>query len=122
MQASSRLARQQAALGPHAGRLLSELLTAIETRQHATVIILAAAVLDVVLREPAGPAAEADGIDIAAARDNSESYWLRERRNGLVHYEGGRGGMMGEADDPLPVDADRAAHALADALDMLIRG
>ena len=67
-------------------------------------------------RQPA-----ADGIDLAAARDNPESYWLRERRNGIVHYEGGRGGLMGEADDPLNADAVRAAEALADALEMLIR-
>ena len=92
MQASARLSHQLDDLGPHAARLLAELLAAVDARQHATVIILAAAVLDVVLREPAGPAGYADGIDLAAARDNAESYWLRERRNGIVHYEGGRGG------------------------------
>jgi hypothetical protein len=101
---------------------MGEMLAAIEMRQHATVIILGAAVLDVVLREPSGPAADADGIDIAAARDNEESFWLRERRNGIVHYEGGRSGLMGEMDDPLMLDAERATHALADALDLLIRG
>lgn len=122
MQASTRLRHHHPVLGPHAGRLLSEMLVAMENRQHATVVVLAAAVLDVMLREPSGPAHDADGIDIAAARDHAESFWLRERRNGIVHYEGGRGGMMGEADDPLLTDADRAAHALADALDLLIRG
>ena len=122
MQASARLSHQLDDLGPHAARLLAELLAAVDARQHATVIILAAAVLDVVLREPAGPAGYADGIDLAAARDNAESYWLRERRNGIVHYEGGRGGLMGEADDPLAGDATRAALALADALEMIIRG
>ena len=121
MQAAARLSRMEGALGPHAGRLLAELLVALQSRQPATVVILAAAVLDVALREPSGPAAAADGIDLAAARDNPESYWLRERRNGIVHYEGGRGGLMGEADDPLNADAVRAAEALADALDMLIR-
>ena len=127
MQAAGRLARLWPHLGPHAGRLLGELLAAFESqqgesRQAATVIILAAAVLDVALREPSGPVGYADGIDIAAARDNPESFWLRERRNGIVHYEGGRGGLMGEAEDLLTRDMERAAQALADALDMLIRG
>lgn len=125
MQAASRLAGFQDDLGPHGRRLLSEMLAAMAARHPATVIILAAAVLDVSLREPSGPAGYADGIDLAAARDNPESYWLRERRNGIVHYEGGRGGLMGEADaggnDPLARDAARAADALADALNILIR-
>ena len=48
-------------LGTHAARLCDELIHAAQTRQHASVIILAAAVLDVALREPTGPAGDADG-------------------------------------------------------------
>lgn len=108
-------------LGTHAARLCLELIAAAETRQHASVIILAAAVLDVALREPTGPAGDADGAAIAEARDGREAYWLRERRNGIVHYEGGRGGFMGNADDPaiLEQDADRAIAALTEALAIL---
>ena len=57
MQAATRLSRMEGALGPHAGRLLAELLVALQSRQPATAVILAAAVLDVALREPSGPAA-----------------------------------------------------------------
>ena len=105
-------------LGPHANRLGQELLVAATEGQSATVIILAAAVLDVALREPSGPAGTADGISIAEARDGREAFWLRERRNGIVHYEGGRGGLMGEDDDNtiLAQDARRALDALTEAL------
>ena len=105
-------------LGTHAARLCDELIHAAQTRQHASVIILAAAVLDVALREPTGPAGEADGVAIAEARDSREAYWLRDRRNGIIHFEGGRGGFMGQADDAdiLAEDADRAIAALTEAL------
>lgn len=122
----SRLIRYQPELGPHASVLLGELQLAASQGAHATVIILAAVVLDVVLHEPTGLAAGADGMDIAAARDSREAYWLRQRRNGLVHYQSGQTGMMGEntgigGRDSLAQDARRALAALADALDMLIR-
>ena len=108
-------------LGTHAALLCDELIHAAQTRQHATVIILAAAVLDVTLREPTGPAGDADGAAIAEARDSREAYWLRDRRNGIVHFEGGRGGFMGQADDAaiLAEDADRAIAALTETLAIL---
>ena len=120
--AAERLERQLGALGPHAGRLLREALAATRSGNHATVIVLAAAVLDVALREPAGAHAAADGPVLAAARDSRDAFWLRERRNGIVHYEGGRGGLMGEADDALGDDADRALAVLAEALEALRGG
>ena len=39
----------------------------------ATVIILAAAIMDVMLREPSGYPASADGVDIAEARDSRDA-------------------------------------------------
>jgi hypothetical protein len=108
-------------LGPHARRLGEELLSVAADGQSATVIILAAAILDVALREPSGPAGTADGMSVAAARDGREAFWLRERRNGIVHYEGGRGGLMGEDNDNaiLAQDARRALDALTEALVIL---
>lgn len=105
-------------LGPHANRLGQELLVAAAEGLSTTVIILAAAVLDVALREPSGPAGAADGMSMAEARDGREAFWLRERRNGIVHYEGGRGGLMGADDDNviLAKDARRALDALTEAL------
>jgi hypothetical protein len=60
-------------------------------------------------------------MSVAAARDGREAFWLRERRNGIVHYEGGRGGLMGEDDDNaiLAQDARRALDALTEALVIL---
>jgi len=107
-------------LGPHAGRLMGEMLAAQRTGLDATVIILAVAVLDVALREPSGYPAGADGIDLAAARDSRDAFWLRERRNGIVHFEGGRGGLMGTEDASLKHDAVRAMKVLADSLDLLM--
>ncbi|MDA0909239.1 MAG: hypothetical protein O2938_07015 [Proteobacteria bacterium] len=105
-------------LGPHANRLGQELLVAAAEGLSTTVIVLAAAVLDVALREPSGPAGTADGMSMAEARDGREAFWLRERRNGIVHYEGGRGGLMGADDDNviLAKDARRALDALTEAL------
>jgi hypothetical protein len=105
-------------LGPHANRLGQELLVAAAEGLSTTVIVLAAAVLDVALREPSGPAGTADGMSMAEARDGREAFWLRERRNGIVHYEGGRGGLMGADDDNLILakDARRALDALTEAL------
>lgn len=105
-------------LGPHANRLGQELLVAAAEGLSTTVIVLAAAVLDVALREPSGPAGTADGMNMAEARDGREAFWLRERRNGIVHYEGGRGGLMGADDDNviLAKDARRALDALTEAL------
>jgi len=107
-------------LGPHAGRLMGEMLAARRHGLDASVIILAAAVLDVALREPAGYPAGADGIDLAAARDSRDAFWLRERRNGIVHFEGGRGGLMGDDDAELKRDAGRALTVLAEAIDLLM--
>jgi hypothetical protein len=117
-----KLDRYASALGPHARLLFDEMRAAATTHPPApaTVIILAAAVMDVMLREPSGLPAAADGIDLAEARDNRETFWLRERRNGIVHYEGGRGGLMGEDTDVLEKDALRAIDTLASALDILI--
>ena len=118
-----RLDAAQHHLGPHAKVLVIEMLSAARAGLHATLIIQASAVLDVMLREPSGRPAEADGVDLAAARDSRDAFWLRQRRNGLVHYEGGQGGMMGDdADISLARDADRALKTVIEAIDLLVWG
>ena len=116
-----KLDRYHSALGPHAQLLLNEMKSAATSTPPApaTVIILAAAIMDVMLREPSGYPASADGVDITEARDSRNAYWLRERRNGIVHYEGGRGGLMGAETVLLDKDAARAIDTLAEALEML---
>lgn len=115
----NRLQKTRGFLGPHADLLMAEMLKAADAKMHASVIILSAAIMDVILREPSGRPHHADGIDIAAARDSMDAYWLRERRNGIVHYEGGKGGLMGDDDMVLAKDAGRAVATLTDALDLL---
>ena len=106
-------------LGPHAGRLCDEMLSCFDRGDYAAVIILAAAVLDVGLREPSGYAADADGLALAAARDDRDAFWLRGRRNGIVHYEGGQGGLMGNDVDILKTDSRRALEVLVKSLEKL---
>jgi hypothetical protein len=121
----NRLAAIKRHLGPHAALLLDEMLIAAQAGLHATVIVQSCAILDVILREPTGKPASADGIDLAVARDSRDAFWLRERRNGIVHYEGGRGGLMAESDADRAIlsrDADRALHILIDAIDLLLWG
>ena len=118
-----KLERYASSLGPHGRLLLDELGRA--GRSHppccATVIILSAAVLDVMLREPSGVSGRADGVDIASARDSKGAYWLRERRNGIVHYEGGRGGLMGEdVEGVLERDAIKSIDVLCEAMEVLV--
>lgn len=118
--ASRKLDQYETTLGPHARQLLVELQqSAAPPPSPASIIILAAAIIDVVLREPAGAPARADGLAINKARDSKEAYWLRERRNGIVHYEGGKGGLMGD-DTILKKDAIRAIEILAKTLAELI--
>lgn len=116
----TRLQKTRTHLGPHADVLMGEMLKAADARLYASVIVLSAAILDVMLREPSGRPFDADGVDLAAARDSRDAFWLRDRRNGIVHYEGGKGGLMGEGDASLAKDAGRAVSTLADALDLLI--
>ena len=117
----TRLESHYDSLGPHARRLMLELLGSYFAGCAAGVIVLAAAVLDVALREPSGVHSGADGPTLSAARDSKDAYWLRERRNGIVHYEGGKDGLMGDAGWELPEDADRALSVLADALETLAK-
>ncbi len=111
-------------LGSHAGLLLGELLIAAERKLYATVIIQAAAVLDVMLREPSDCINSARPMDIAAVRDSRDAFWLRGRRNGIVHYEGGKGGLMGGGlmgggDALLMADASRALAIVTQAIEDL---
>ena len=118
-----RLDAAQHHLGPHAQLLLVEMLAAARQGLHATVIIQACAILDVMLREPGGRPFDADGVDISTARDSRDAFWLRERRNGIVHYEGGQGGLMGDqADISLTRDSDRALKTVIEAIDLLVWG
>ena len=84
----------------------------------ASTIILAAAIIDIVQHEQAGPAGYLDGAAFAYAGSTANLGWLRGRRNYLLHHEGPSDGLMGEADAGrwLAGDAERAVTALLDFL------
>ncbi len=107
--------------GPHASLLYGELITSASAGLPASTIILAAAIVDIVQHEQAGPAGYLDGVVFAYAGSTANLGWLRWRRNHLLHHEGPSDGLMGEADAFcwLVGDAERAVTALLDFLDDL---
>ena len=107
--------------GPHARLLYRELSASASTGLPASTIILAAAIVDIVQHEQAGPAGYLDGAAFVYAGSAANLGWLRARRNYLLHHEGPSDGLMGEADAGrwLAGDAERAVTALLDFLDDL---
>jgi hypothetical protein len=108
-------------LGPHASLLYRELITSASAGLPVSTIILAAAIIDVVQHEQAGPAGYLDGAAFAYAGSTANLGWLRGRRNYLLHHGGPSDGLMGEPDAGrwLASDAERALMALLDYLDDL---
>ncbi|MGB2072948.1 MAG: hypothetical protein ACPHX4_03365 [Candidatus Puniceispirillaceae bacterium] len=104
--------------GPHASLLYRELTASASAGLPASVIILAAAIVDIVQHEQAGPAGYLDGASFAYAGSAANLGWLRGRRNYLLHHEGPSDGLMGETDAGrwLAGDAERAVTALLDFL------
>ena len=107
--------------GPHASLLYRELIASASAGLSASTIILAAAIVDIVWHEQAGPAGYLDGAAFAYAGSTANLSWLRGRRNYLLHHEEPGDGLMGEADAGrwLAGDAERAVTALLDFLDDL---
>ena len=108
-------------LGPHASLLYRELTASASAGLPASTIILAAAIVDIVQHEQAGPAGYLDRPAFAYAGSTANLGWLRGRRNYLLHHEGPSDGLMDEvgADRWLAGDAERAVIALLDFLDDL---
>ena len=104
--------------GPHASLLYRELTVSASAGLPASTIILAAAIVDIVQNEQAGPAGYLDGAAFVYAGSTVNLGWLRGRRNYLLHHEGPSDGLMGETDAGrwLAGDAERAVTALLDFL------
>ena len=100
------------ALGPHAAALLADLRAAAAAGLALPVIVLAAALVDVVQHEMAGPAGWLDGAVFAYAGNKADLGWLRGRRNHILHHDGPVDGLMGEAAAGRWLAAD-AARAIA---------
>ena len=118
-QSLSRLsAYNDTGLGPHAQALWRDLCAAAATGLPLAVVALAAALIDVVAHEDAGPAGYLDGAAFSFAGNKSALVWLRRRRNGILHHEQPTDGLMGETDAArwLVADAERAVTTLLEYL------
>ena len=118
-QSLSRLSAFDASdLGPHAQALWRDLCGAAMAGLPLAVVVLAAALIDVVQHEEAGPAGYLDGAAFSFAGNKAALGWLRGRRNAVLHHEQPTDGLMDEADeaDLLGRDAERAISTLLDYL------
>ena len=107
-------AYNDADLGPHAQALWRDLRAAAAAGLPLAVVALAAALIDVVAHENAGPAGYLDGVAFSFAGNKAALGWLRRRRNGILHHEQPTDGLMGETDAArwLVADAERAVTTL----------
>ena len=105
-------------LGPHAQALWRDLCSAAAAGLPLAVVALAAALIDVVAHEDAGPAGYLDGAVFNFAGNKAALSWLRRRRNGILHHEQPTDGLMGETDAMrwLMADAERAVTTLLEYL------
>ncbi|WP_438997290.1 hypothetical protein [Candidatus Puniceispirillum sp.] len=106
-------------LGPHAAAILAELHRASAVPLPLTIVTLAAALVDIVAHEAAGPSGYLDGAAFAYAGNKAALGWLRGRRNSILHHEAPSDGLMGESDAEQwqMNDAERALTALLDYLE-----
>ena len=118
----SRLMRFEAGvLGPHAAALLADLRGAAAAGLALPVIVMAAALVDVVQHEMAGPAGWLDGAAFAFAGNKADLGWLRGCRNHILHHDRPVDGLMGEAEAArwMAADAERAIAIMLAFLDDL---
>ena len=105
-------------LGPHAQAIWRDLRGAAVAGLPLVVVALAAAIIDVVQREEAGPAGYLNRTAFSFAGNKAALGWLRGRRNAFLHHEQPTDGLMDEAgaSDWLVADAERAISTLLDYL------
>ena len=105
-------------LGPHAQTMWRDLCGAAAAGLPLAVVAFAAAIIDVVQNEEAGPAGFLDGTAFSFAGNKAALGWLRGRRNAILHHEQPTDGLMSEAGAAgwLAADAERAINTLLDYL------
>ena len=105
-------------LGPHALALWRDFCGAAVAGLPLAVVALAAAIIDVVQHEEAGPAGYLDGAAFSFAGNKAALGWLRGRRNAVLHHEQPTDGLMDEVGVAAwqVADAERAISTLLDYL------
>tara|TARA_Y100001960_G_C14210128_1_gene603892 strand:- start:87 stop:497 length:411 start_codon:yes stop_codon:yes gene_type:complete len=108
-------------LGTHASRLSLELISALNYKNWVTCIILSATIIDVINYEESSPILRMVGLDKNSLFSNSETYWLRQKRNSILHYQKPVSGLINEknASCILEMDAKRSSMILLNILKII---
>ena len=119
-------------VGPHASALIDELVRAARAGHHLSVIILAAALVDILTHEGADgfvdiyddvdgeEEEEGIGLSMLRAGERRGLDQLRAMRNRILHYQGPSEGLSGHSSDPLYLQgqAEAAIRALLPLLEL----
>jgi hypothetical protein len=118
-------------VGPHASALIDELVQAVRAGHHLSVIILAAALVDILTHEAVdgfadiyddvdGEEEEGIGLSMLRAGERRALDQLRAMRNRILHYQGPSEGLSGHSSDPLYLQgqAEAAIRALLPLLEL----
>ena len=118
-------------VGPHASALIDELVRVARAGHHLSVIILAAALMDILTYEGADGFAdiyddveiqEEDGLGLSMLRAGERRALdqLRAMRNRILHYQGPSEGLSGHSSDTLYLQgqAEAAIHAILPLLEL----
>ena len=105
--------------GPHANLLYRELVNAFESSSWASVIILSSTIVDIVIYEDSEFNSKIDALSKNKIFSSKNLYWLRNRRNSIVHYEGVTDGLLGGISDLriLEEDAKKSLNILLTLID-----
>ena len=110
-------------LGPHASRILKELLNSIKNENYLTIIILSATLFDIIKHENSEVIKNLSGIEINTVFSSRDAMWLRQRRNQIIHHEGATDGLLGSKTDinTLSLDANKSIKILSDLLYFILK-
>ena len=109
-------------LNPHARVLFEEYNIAFENKMWASVIILSLTIIDNIMNDTDN-LDYVDGLDINHFKSSKNFYWLRIRRNQILHFEKPTEGFFGnkDSDKTLKLDAVRADKTLKEFFYILFR-
>ena len=109
-------------LNPQAKVLFQEYNIAFENKMWASVMILSLTIIDNILND-IDNLDYVDGLDINHFKSSKDFYWLRNRRNQILHFEKPIEGFFGskDSDKTLKLDAVRADKTLKECFHILFK-
>ena len=113
-------------VGPHTKALIDEVVRCARSQHYLSVIVMAAALVDVLTHEGAeadfDDAAEEEGFGLSMLRADERRALdrLRGMRNRILHYQGPSEGLSGHASDKdyLQAQAEAAIKAILPLLEL----